>query len=185
MRPAAVLPMAIPPRHAAGVYIGTGPALSRYDQCHECSTTLLSDNFLTFGRIIQWIENSKTSGLTTSCIARRKVRRQREPPVSCSTSTLYDDESAPLVLDPPRDWGVSDGTWLSPESGNPDEQVPSPVPSAGSLLDASASRIYTVSSESGAESLSSLDEKWLQSIYTNGFEAVFGSWMGKSSCPFM
>ncbi|KAH8677256.1 hypothetical protein BGZ61DRAFT_360149, partial [Ilyonectria robusta] len=33
--------------------------------------------------------------------------------------------------------------------------------------------------------ISDLDSKWLQDLYREGFEAVFGSWMGRYSCPFL
>ncbi|KAH7305201.1 hypothetical protein B0I35DRAFT_400396 [Stachybotrys elegans] len=33
--------------------------------------------------------------------------------------------------------------------------------------------------------LSGSDREWLQTIYLEGFEAVFGSWLGRYSCPFL
>ncbi|KAF4966617.1 hypothetical protein FSARC_5738 [Fusarium sarcochroum] len=33
--------------------------------------------------------------------------------------------------------------------------------------------------------LENFDSKWLDTLYREGFEAVFGSWMGRYSCPFL
>jgi hypothetical protein len=30
-----------------------------------------------------------------------------------------------------------------------------------------------------------LDTTWLDTLYREGFEVVFGSWMGSYSCPFL
>jgi hypothetical protein len=35
------------------------------------------------------------------------------------------------------------------------------------------------------DSMKDLDARWLDTLYREGFEVVFGSWMGRYSCPFL
>jgi hypothetical protein len=43
----------------------------------------------------------------------------------------------------------------------------------------------STSTRSISEILKPLDSQWLQTIYNEGFNAVFGSWMGCYGCPFL
>ena len=43
----------------------------------------------------------------------------------------------------------------------------------------------SASTRSVSEILKPLDSQWLQTIYNEGFNAVFGSWMGCYGCPFL
>jgi hypothetical protein len=33
--------------------------------------------------------------------------------------------------------------------------------------------------------MENVDSRWLDTLYREGFEAVFGSWMGRYACPFL
>ncbi|KAH7176721.1 hypothetical protein EDB81DRAFT_864231 [Dactylonectria macrodidyma] len=52
-------------------------------------------------------------------------------------------------------------------------------------LPASSTPHHLVLADAGPNILSDVDSKWLQGLYREGFEAVFGSWMGRYSCPFL
>ncbi|KAF7551446.1 hypothetical protein G7Z17_g5011 [Cylindrodendrum hubeiense] len=75
----------------------------------------------------------------------------------------------------------------SPPSGDLWHNVADSVPSTrlASLPFADPSPQRSVSANSGPDILSNGDSKWLQGLYREGFEAVFGSWMGRYSCPFL
>jgi hypothetical protein len=47
-----------------------------------------------------------------------------------------------------------------------------------------AHSLYSALSPSGSDALASVNAEWLSSIYREGFEAIFGSWMGRYSCPY-
>lgn len=61
------------------------------------------------------------------------------------------------------------------------------------LWDPTKPRQTTVSSPAATDSttgsisdlLSPLENTWLQVLYCDGFDAVFGSWMGRDGCPFL
>lgn len=49
----------------------------------------------------------------------------------------------------------------------------------------SVSHAYPVLSASSSRGLGQQQAEWLSTIYREGFEAIFGSWMGRYSCPFL
>ena len=43
----------------------------------------------------------------------------------------------------------------------------------------------TDSTNSAFDLLSPIESYWLQALYREGFDALFGSWMGRDGCPFL
>ncbi|KAK2603452.1 hypothetical protein QQS21_004404 [Conoideocrella luteorostrata] len=94
-------------------------------------------------------------------LGRRKLRRQSE--VSNSSPSLLGDKDDHQIDSSPRD------NWdpIKPK------QLTAPSPAA------------TDSTSSASDLLSHLESHWLQVLYRDGFDAVFGSWMGRDGCPFL
>lgn len=64
-----------------------------------------------------------------------------------------------------------------------DPTITSPVPDSARRTVVSPS--YTLITSPSSESLSELESRWLSAVYREGFEAVFESWMGRYSNPFV
>jgi hypothetical protein len=95
-------------------------------------------------------------------LGRRKLRRQSEAS-TCGGSNILNDRSDDRIPMSPLD------TW---DSAKP-KQLAAPSPAT------------TDSTTSASDLLTHLESSWLQVLYRDGFDAVFGSWMGRDGCPFL
>ncbi|CAH0019934.1 unnamed protein product [Clonostachys rhizophaga] len=64
-----------------------------------------------------------------------------------------------------------------------DPTLPSPAPDSARRTVVSPS--HTLITSPSSDFLSELESQWLSALYREGFEAVFGSWMGRYSNPFV
>ncbi|CAI6101441.1 unnamed protein product [Clonostachys chloroleuca] len=64
-----------------------------------------------------------------------------------------------------------------------DPTIPSPAPDSARRTVVSPS--HTLITSPSSDFLSELQSQWLSALYREGFEAVFGSWMGRYSNPFV
>lgn len=120
----------------------------------------------------------------SSSSAKRKGRRRA--PSQTPSDLPSSRESRPVELLPDGqsrnslsetlDWRVSVSAAQNQLSR------PSPTPDSTSYDVASPADTFTTSPTT--EALGELDSQWLPVLYKEGFEAVFGSWMGRYSNPF-
>ncbi|RKK79342.1 hypothetical protein BFJ71_g16261 [Fusarium oxysporum] len=109
---------------------------------------------------------------------RETVRTARESPFSSDVKHV--DASAE------RNLLISGVDWNAPSlvvQGILNPTIPSPA--LGSVQHNVVSPSYTLIPSSSTICLSELESKWLSAFYIEGFEAVFGSWMGRYSNPFV
>lgn len=93
-------------------------------------------------------------------LGRRKLRRQSAAS-SCANLTFASQVSGEqIAFSPPNDVGRS-------------------VPITA------ASPAGTESTTSTSDLLTPLESQWLHVLYRDGYDAVFGSWMGRDGCPFL
>jgi hypothetical protein len=109
---------------------------------------------------------------------RETVRTASELPFSSDIKHVDASAERNLLL--------SEVDWNAPSlvvQGILDPTIPSPA--LGSAQHNVASPSYTLVPSSSTVCLSELESKWLSTLYIEGFEAVFGSWMGRYSNPFV
>ncbi|GKU05193.1 unnamed protein product [Fusarium langsethiae] len=122
----------------------------------------------------QWLENVRAN--TTSSTKRKSRRRTTSQPISDTSSTQasYGTEaSEPRALDQAHVF-------------EPDIAISGDSSTASAVLESVSPPRNTIPPEHYADnnSMDDLDIKWLDTLYREGFEVVFGSWMGSYSCPF-
>jgi hypothetical protein len=133
----------------------------------------------------QWIKDIKGAVPNRASIGKRRERQSRaaSPPPRRDLTPLQDSITwtSPATQVRPRDWPPNlDWTAVctTPIPDNPTGSIISPE----SLLGSPA---YPTLPHPAADVLTALDAQWLSTIYREGFEAIFGSWMGRYSCPFL
>lgn len=147
-----------------------------------------ADSDATSRRLIQWIQGAKTAALNTESPPKRRGRRRLRASHSSNDSIAAPSIIAPEDTPARRRAGIDlHSASNSPPSAdlwhNLAESVPSTRPT--SLPFEAPSLPHPSFADFRSDIISDLDSKWLQDLYREGFEAVFGSWMGRYSCPFL
>lgn len=144
------------------------------DESAPCTRCLNRHRPCTF----KWIQDAKsaTSSKHASSHSKPKSRRRRTPDHSSQLSTEGSEETPTARSSADRDTrhGYLQQSQLLSAPSTVIESVDqgSPLP------------VSTIS-DSITQTLCDLDFEWLQSLYRQNFEVVFGSWMGRYSCPFL
>ncbi|KAM5376797.1 hypothetical protein ACJZ2D_005420 [Fusarium nematophilum] len=116
----------------------------------------------------KWIQDAKANA---GGAKRRARRRTAESDTSSTQGSKVTDGSA--------DTRGSEGVVVvgsgHRESVTASESTPFVAPSP----------TYSIITAQNRGLLSDADSQWLDALYRGGFEAVFGSWMGRYSCPFL
>ncbi|KAF5673418.1 3-hydroxybutyryl dehydrogenase [Fusarium heterosporum] len=119
-----------------------------------------------------WLQNAKVN---SSSVKRKSRRRTVSRPISDTSST--------------RGGSVIDATQEAATDQNaPDSNIDIHGETQASALPAAASLSWCASPSKASEdnvNMNMVDFQWLDTLYREGFEAVFGSWMGRYSCPFL
>ncbi|KAJ4193243.1 hypothetical protein NW755_003237 [Fusarium falciforme] len=123
----------------------------------------------------KWIQDAKASGGGSSSGAKRKGRRRIASHPSSDTSSTQDSRAS----------AGNEGFALGSERGAHRESLTTSAFSTGSTPFVVPSPTYSTITAQNTGLLSDADSKWLETLYREGFEAVFGSWMGRYSCPFL
>ncbi|EXK43979.1 hypothetical protein FOMG_02848 [Fusarium oxysporum f. sp. melonis 26406] len=121
----------------------------------------------------KWLQNAKTNSGGT----KRRSRRGTTRPTS-DTSSTRDSR----VTDTSRESGFDPGP--ANDLDNNTYRDSSTVPA----MPESASLPWCPSPIRNSEEsvhMENVDSRWLDTLYREGFEAVFGSWMGRYACPFL
>ncbi|KAH7158276.1 hypothetical protein B0J13DRAFT_582082 [Dactylonectria estremocensis] len=122
---------------------------------------------------------------------RHRLRASRSSKDSSGTQPIVaaePSEEASSINHQPREASNTNSSShnTSPQSA---DLWPNLVDSASypqhTALPSSSAPQHLVLADAGPDILNELDSKWLQGLYREGFEAVFGSWMGRYSCPFL
>ncbi|KID94489.1 3-hydroxyacyl-CoA dehydrogenase, NAD binding protein, partial [Metarhizium majus ARSEF 297] len=128
------------------------------DSAASCTRCLNRNQQCTF----KWMKE-KGAEPKRAPLGRRKLRRQSEIS-SCGGPKDLSDRQDDRMASSPRD------IWDPTKPGQTTVSSPAATDSTtGSISDL----------------LSPLENTWLQVLYCDGFDAVFGSWMGRDGCPFL
>ncbi|GAB0144489.1 hypothetical protein EsHS_00004963 [Epichloe bromicola] len=110
---------------------------------------------------MQWMKE-KGAEPKRAPLGRRKLRRRSEATSTVAPNTHSENPAEQLDL------AQRDPRYLSGP-----KQLSAPSPAA------------TDSTTFVSDLLSHVESHWLQILYRDGFDAVFGSWMGRDGCPFL
>ncbi|KID74303.1 uncharacterized protein G6M90_00g082710 [Metarhizium brunneum] len=128
------------------------------DSAASCTRCLNRNQQCTF----KWMKE-KGAEPKRAPLGRRKLRRQSEIS-SCGGPKDLNDRQDDRMASSPRD----------PWDPTKPRQTTVSSPAATDSTTGSVSDL-----------LSPLENTWLQVLYCDGFDAVFGSWMGRDGCPFL
>ncbi|KAJ3459941.1 hypothetical protein MRS44_016014 [Fusarium solani] len=146
-------------RNAAGEAAGS---------CTRCRNRRRSCTF-------KWLQEAKTSA---SGGVKRRGRRQTASHPSSDTSSTQGSK----VTDASTG---NEGPVLCSERSAHRDSLTTSVLSSGPTPFVAPSPTYSIITSRDRGLLSEAESQWLDTLYREGFEAVFGSWMGRYSCPFL
>ncbi|KAI5463964.1 hypothetical protein BGZ63DRAFT_461128 [Mariannaea sp. PMI_226] len=126
----------------------------------------------------KWIQDAKAGSSNKTPTTSSKPRGRRRTTSRLPSERVSTEEEA--VSD------ALDGTLISNRSDGSHQTRLVPTPFSGlESMEGDSTASASVASDSDANVLSDAEFQWLQSLYRQNFEVVFGSWMGRYSCPFL
>ncbi|SPO00307.1 uncharacterized protein DNG_03152 [Cephalotrichum gorgonifer] len=127
----------------------------------------------------KWLEDAKGGA---SNRASRRGRRRQASLSSTGTSSFQGSNGAEITVQPCPTGSSPHGS----DRHTPQEAMTAPAWNSNSPAAlVPPSPAYSISTPLYTSVLGDADSEWLQALYRGGFEAVFGSWMGSNSCPFL
>ncbi|CEI65847.1 unnamed protein product [Fusarium venenatum] len=126
----------------------------------------------------QWLENARANTSSSAKGKSRRSRRTTSRPISDTSST-----QASHGTETSRQPTLDDISTFEADiaiSGDSSTVSAAPLESVPPSRYTSPPRGHV-----GNASMEVLDTRWLDTLYREGFEVVFGSWMGSYSCPFL
>ncbi|KAF5011991.1 hypothetical protein FDECE_1931 [Fusarium decemcellulare] len=132
--------------------------------CTRCRNRYRSCTF-------KWIQDAKASG---SGGGKRKGRRRTASQPESDTSSTHGSKVTDASAESEGYALGSEPSARQTTSALSSRPTPFTDPSPTYSPDGQSSRV-----------LGNADYKWLETLYREGFEAVFGSWMGRYSSPFL
>ncbi|PKS06827.1 hypothetical protein jhhlp_006903 [Lomentospora prolificans] len=129
----------------------------------------------------KWLQDVKGG------LSKRTQRRGRCRPASHSSSAAPSVQGGNSTDNPAETYSRQSSLA---ESGDTARQtIPAPVVAFSTPDITPPPNVQSPSSSPAVSQntagLSEVDYEWLQTLYRRGFEAVFGSWMGRHCCPFL
>ncbi|KFA50696.1 hypothetical protein S40293_04907 [Stachybotrys chartarum IBT 40293] len=125
-----------------------------------------------------WLES--TDRPTPRRGVRRSQRRRRVTPPPSDTALVQISSGSETTAHRPSE----DGHSVGPSNHHDESPTITAEPFQSSPF-IHLSAPYSIPREDVSNLPSTIDVDWLQTLYREGFEAVFGSWMGRYSCPFL
>ncbi|KAF4983418.1 hypothetical protein FZEAL_1147, partial [Fusarium zealandicum] len=127
---------------------------------------------------VYWIQDAKAGG---SGGAKRKGRRRTPSHPSSDTSSTPGSRAIDASAETRENEGTASGSERNLQRQSLTASALSSEPTSFTAPPPTYSAI--ISQDAGV--LGDLDARWLETLYREGFEAVFGSWMGRYSRPFL
>ncbi|KPM46459.1 hypothetical protein AK830_g225 [Neonectria ditissima] len=140
---------------------------------------------------MQWIQDAKAGASNAAPVPKRKGRRRTpnipSPAQPIPTEIVSEETPARDLVDVDSTSTNTSATdlWQNLISSAPSAQTTPFAATSPQPSEIPHSADYTKLDDLVPRVLSDPEFKWLQGLYTEGFEAVFGSWMGRYSCPFL
>lgn len=125
----------------------------------------------------QWIQDAKSGALSKHTPSPSKRASRRRTPHSLNELSVGDLEET-VTTRSSVDRDTRPNYFPSPH-------LPSAPSTEAELVDQDALLLGSAISAPVTPVLHDLDFDWLQTLYRQNFEVVFGSWMGRYSCPFL